>query len=340
MSFKLDANLIKSVMGKVKDEISNKIEEYNLKDIPRLLSLEKNINSKIKNMDSREIKLKDMLEDIFNREEILCKKEKYLIEKFGCDIIYPDDISNLEKDLEDSKNKKINQLESEDNLETINLDETNFNLKEKELNLKAHELDSKSNQLNLKAYELNLKSNELDSMENNLKLKFKELEDKQEELKKIESKIDSDKIMLQKMILDFECKSKSTNPPAETIQTATKPVIKTFQPVQLDSAEYMRRQNEFNNLIKIHLTNKVIQKLNSNSTVRNQFVNFATQSINNYKNNFVQQNQNHQVVCNIHNVFRYEYRNGKHYPTQLNDLTLMYFDDPELIKYIYGLLNC
>ena len=93
--------------------------------------------------------------------------------------------------------------------------------------------------------------------------------------------------------------------------------------------------------VVLQLKNKFTQILNcGNNDYRNQFINFATMSINQCKSNFNTSNQNHQVLANIHNIFRFEYKNGRCFPTnQFDDLLTLYPDDPELINYLISLCN-
>ena len=102
--------------------------------------------------------------------------------------------------------------------------------------------------------------------------------------------------------------------------------------------DFQTQQQNYKQLVQ-QLKNKFTEILNcGNSDYRNEFINFATTNIN--QNNFNTSNQNHQVLVNIHNIFRFEYKNGKCFPTnQFDDLLTLYSDDPELINYLSSLCN-
>ena len=104
--------------------------------------------------------------------------------------------------------------------------------------------------------------------------------------------------------------------------------------------DFQVKQQYYKQVVQ-QLKNKFTQILNyGNNDYRNQFINFATMSINQHKSNFSSQNQNHQVLTNIHNIFRFDTRNGKNLPTnQFDDLLTLYPDDPELINYLNSLCN-
>jgi len=104
--------------------------------------------------------------------------------------------------------------------------------------------------------------------------------------------------------------------------------------------DFLVKQQYYKQIVQ-HLKTKFTLILNcGDNDYRNRFINFATSSINDYKDNFGYQNKDHQVLINIHNIFRFSNINRKSYPTsQFDDLLTLYPDDEQLLNYLISLCN-
>lgn len=251
----------------------------------------------------------------FESEQIEFNNKKNLLDELEIDVNnrikkYEEDV----KEFEQTKNK-------------FEQDKNEFELKLKEYEVyKANILNAQS-EFETKQHEFEIKQNELHEQLSTKDIEINRLKRRCELLNSLNLTTLSDSSV------SFDSNESGTSEFSRRnifsgmsrFQTQNRPA---YDP-RSDPNYMAKKQSEFRELIKTHLYNKFVREINGPS--RNQFVNNAISMFSMNKNDFKEQNKTSHVIANIHNVFRFDFRNGRNYPTNnFEDLLQLYPDDDAL----------